>query len=69
MTEKELNSYRFGTNEEPSDEMLEQIIREVAQEARESNQRASDAHFKQMFRNATEKELRWANRIKNVINS
>ena len=30
MSEKELNSYRFSPEQEPTDEMLEQIMREVA---------------------------------------
>ena len=34
MSEKELNAYRFSPEQEPTDEMLEQIMREVAEEAR-----------------------------------
>lgn len=45
MSEKEMNSYRFGTGQEPTDEMLEQVMKEVAQDARESSKRAADAHF------------------------
>lgn len=48
MSEKELNSYRFGYNIEPTDEMLAQIMKEVAEEARESNQRALDELFEQL---------------------
>ena len=40
MSEKELNAYRFSPEQEPTDEMLEQIMREVAEEARISNQKA-----------------------------
>ena len=36
MSNKELNSYRFSPEQEPTDEMLEQIMREVAEEAKES---------------------------------
>ena len=32
MLEKEINSYRFVSGEEPSDEMLEQIMMEAAME-------------------------------------
>ena len=39
MSEKEMNAYRFGTGQEPTDEMLEQIMKEVAQEARESSKK------------------------------
>ena len=51
MSEKEMNAYRFSSGEEPTDEMLEQIMKEVAQEARESSKKAADAHFEQMRRN------------------
>ena len=44
MSEQELNSYRFLSGEEPSDEMLEAIMREAAEEAvmrkREADARA-----------------------------
>ena len=37
MSEQELNKYRFSPDNEPTDEMLSQIMREVAEEARTSN--------------------------------
>ena len=45
MSEKEMNGYRFGKGQEPTDEMLEQIMKEVAQEARESSKKATDVHY------------------------
>lgn len=63
MSEKEMKSYRFGVGEEPSDEMLEQIMKEVAQEARESSKRAADAYFEQMRRNIVVKREKWAKQI------
>ena len=51
MSEKEMNAYRFGKGQEPTDEMLEQIMKEVAQEAREGSKEATDAQFEQMRRN------------------
>lgn len=33
MSEQELNSYRFNSGEEPSDEMLKCIMKEVAEDA------------------------------------
>ena len=33
MSEKEMNSYRFLSGQEPSDEMLSQLMNEVAAEA------------------------------------
>ena len=68
MSEKEMNSYRFGTGQEPTDEMLEQVMKEVAQEARESSKRAAAAHFEQMRRNIAIKREKWAKQINQVAN-
>ena len=68
MSEQEMNSYRFGTGQEPTDEMLEQIMKEVAEEARESNKKASDSHFEQMRHNIAKNRAMWAERINNIIN-
>lgn len=38
MLEKELNSYRFNSGVEPSDEMLEHIMKEAAKEAKEKKE-------------------------------
>ena len=54
MSEKEINSYRFGYNVEPTDEMLAQIMKEVAEEARESNKRALDELFKKLRQDVKE---------------
>lgn len=68
MSEIEMNSYRFGTGQEPTDEMLEQVMKEVAQDARESSKRAADAHFEQMRRNIALNKARWNERINSIIN-
>lgn len=64
-----MNAYRFGTGQEPTDAMLEQIMKEVAQEARESSKKAADAHFEQMRRNIAAKQEIWAEQINQIINS
>jgi hypothetical protein len=68
MSEKEMNSYRFGTGQEPTDEMLEQVMKEVAQEARESSKRAAAVHFEQMRRNIAMNKAKWNERINSIIN-
>lgn len=67
MSEKEMKSYRFGTGKESTDEMLEQVMKEVAQEARESSKKAADAHFEQMRRNIASQKAQWAERINSII--
>lgn len=68
MSEKEMKSYRFGMGQEPTDEMLEQVMKEVAQEARESSKKAADAHFEQMRRNIAQNRVSRSARINSIIN-
>ena len=68
MSEKEMKSYRFGTGQEPTDEMLEQVMKEVAQEARDSSKKAADAHFEQMRRNIAQNRASRSARINSIIN-
>ena len=68
MSEKEMNSYRFGRGVEPTEEMLAQVMKEVAQEARESSQKAVDAHFEQMRCNIIQHKEYWTKRINRIIN-
>ncbi len=69
MSEKEMNSYRFLSGQEPSDEMLIQLMKEVAKEARERRQKATEEHMAQMQRNMAEKKEKWAERINRVVNA
>ena len=45
MSEKEINAYRLTSLEEPTDEMLAYIMREVAEEATQSNEEALERFF------------------------
>ncbi len=67
MSEKELNSYRFSPEREPTDEMLEQIMKEVAEEARTSNRRAAEVYWARMRKNARAKQAKWAVEIESVL--
>ena len=42
MSGAEMNSYRLTSMEEPGDERMAQIMREVAEDARESTRRAAE---------------------------
>ena len=68
MSGQEMNAYRFGTGQEPTDEMLEQVMKEVAQEARESSKKATDAYFEQMRKSIANNKMQWAERINSIIN-
>ena len=64
MTDQDLNLYRFSPEHEPTDEMLAQVMKEVAEEARISNQQAAERYFSEMSRNVCAKKLKWESLIK-----
>ena len=43
MSEQEMNSYRFTSGQEPSDEMLAQLMKEVAHDAKVRQEQATAA--------------------------
>ena len=67
MSEKEMNSYRFISGQEPTDEMLSQLMKEVAADAKIGNQKAAEAYLSIMRRNIAAKRERWSKRINRVI--
>ena len=50
MSEKEINAYRLTSLEDPTDEMLAYIMREVAEEAKETNEEALKKFFEEIIR-------------------
>ena len=68
MSEQEMNSYRFTSGQEPSDEMLAQLMKEVAHDAKERQEQATAAYFSEMRREAEVVKTKWADRIKSAIN-
>lgn len=68
MSEIEMNSYRFISGQDPTDEMLNQIMKEVAEEAEARQKKATAQFFSDMRRNAESKKAKWASRINRVVN-
>lgn len=68
MSEAELNSYRFGSGEDPSDEMLAQIMREAADDASKRGEETLRKYFDDLKQEATAVEKRWASRINSLRN-
>lgn len=69
MSDVKLNTYRFGFGEEPTDEMLLKLMEEVAAEAKESNQEATEFYWNQMLDNIEKKKQIWSGRIKSLLNA
>ena len=67
MSEKDIDSYRFTSGHEPSDEMLNQIMIEVAEDAMARRKKADEAYFLQMKRNVATKREKWADRISTCL--
>lgn len=68
MSEKELNSYRFLSQEDPSDEMLAQIMSEVTTEALERKKKSDAKYHAEMERQRALLKSRWDERIKKHLN-
>lgn len=68
MSEQELNSYRFTSGTEPSDEMLEQIMKEVARDAKELQEQITIEYFNDMRKDAEVIKAKWSDRINKAIN-
>ena len=62
MSQKEMDSYRFASGVEPSDEMLNQLMKEVAQEAKSSNEKAMNEFFASLKNEARAIGDIWKNR-------
>ena len=54
-----MNSYRFSSGDEPSDEMLCQLMKEVAQEVNESNEKVLCSFFESLQKEASEIRKTW----------
>lgn len=63
MSELDLNTYRFVSGEDPSDEMLAQIMHDVAEKARLKFDSAKKRHTSNSRKRAREKKSEWANKI------
>lgn len=63
MTDKDMNSYRFGMGEEPTDEMLAQIMREVSEIATAKHQQAHNDFFALLHSTTQGVKMKWESRI------
>lgn len=68
MSESEMNSYRFNSGKEPTDEMLAQIMHEAAADAKKRHEQATHRYFDELRKGVTEQEAKWAERINKIRN-
>lgn len=60
MAEKEMNSYRLTGVEEPTDEMLATLMKEVAEEAKQKSEEAHKRLFKEIRDYIREHREQWS---------
>ena len=60
--------YRFNSGQEPTDEMLAQIMREAAEDAKRSNEEATIKYFEELRRGTEEQQAKWSDRINEINN-
>jgi hypothetical protein len=63
MTKKELHSYRFSAEEDPTDEMLDQLMENAAERVRVANEEAYKTFFENLRRECDAAKLRSINRL------
>ena len=59
MSEKEMNSYRLTSLEEPTDEMLTTLMKEVAEEAKRKSEEAHKKFFQEIREYIRKQRAKW----------
>lgn len=59
MSEKEFKSYRFNSESEPSDEMLDHLMAKAAKEVKESNESTNRAFFENLRKLSQKRKAEW----------
>lgn len=68
MSEQELNSYRFSSGEEPTDEMLSQIMTEVRTDAMKRRKESDLKYHAEMEKQRAALKAHWSSRLINYTN-
>ncbi len=68
MSENEMNSYRFGSGQDPTDEMLAQIMHEAALDAKRRSEEAMRSFFEELRAGASSVAAVWKEKINGVRN-
>ena len=66
MSEKEMNSYRLTSMEEPTDQMLATLMREVAEEAKRKGV-ATDKLFKRLDETVALRKKEWMQKRNKIV--
>ncbi len=61
-----MNAYRLTSMEEPTDEMLTQLMKEVAEEAKRKGEEATEKFFKQLDETILRRKQEWAEKYNTI---
>ncbi len=59
MSENEMNAYRLNGLEEPTDEILAALMKEVAEEARQKSEKAHQRFFREIRDDIRKQRVLW----------
>lgn len=62
-----MNSYRLTSMEEPTDEMLAALMKEVAEEAKRKAKEATESFFKHLDETVALRRKEWKHRLDKVL--
>lgn len=69
MSEEKMNSYRLTSMEEPTDEMLATLMKEVAEEAKRKATEATESLFKRLDETVALRRKEWKQRINRTLSN
>lgn len=69
MSEEKMNSYRLTSMEEPTDEMLATLMKEVAEEAKRKATEATESFFKRLDETVALRRKEWKQRINRTLSN
>ena len=64
-----MNSYRLTSMEEPTDEMLATLMKEVAEEAKRKATEATESFFKRLDETVALRRKEWKQRINRTLSN
>lgn len=69
MSKEEMNSYRLTSMEEPTDEMLSTLMKEVAEEAKRKSVEAHKKFFQEINDNIRKQKVQWSKEYNVTFNN
>ncbi len=69
MAKEKKDNYKLTDLTEPTDSQLSEIMKEVAEEAKQKSEAATKEYFQRMFENIRKKKIEWAEKYNITFNN